>query len=279
MMHVDTVSDQEFLRYQRQIALPEVGEAGQLKLRNARVLIIGCGGLGTSAALFLAAAGVGQLVLADGDVVEGSNLQRQVAYRESDAGNPKSVALANQLNGLNKSVRIRTVDDYLDGDRLKLEVITADAVLDCSDNFATRQEVNRCCHAAQTPLISGSAIGWNGQLIGFAYQDKDAPCYHCLYPFVQNPAQTRCDQGGVLGPVAGTIGTLQALEAIKFLIGLTSFTVPALRLFTGLDSQWKTLRLEKDLSCPVCGSQEDKVAPCAFMEGKTSGGVNYACVG
>ncbi|PJC84961.1 molybdopterin-synthase adenylyltransferase MoeB [Vibrio sp. HA2012] len=278
-MHVDTVSDNDFLRYQRQIALPEMGEEGQLKLQNARVLVIGCGGLGTSAALFLAAAGVGQMILVDGDKVESSNLQRQVAYRESDSGNPKSIALANQLNGLNRSVRIRTVDDYLEGHRLKLEVIRVDLVLDCSDNFATRQAVNQCCFEAKTTLISGSATGWNGQLIGFNYQDKSAPCYRCLYPYEQNPLQTRCDQGSILGPVAGMIGTLQALEAIKYLVGLTSFSVPELRLFNALKMTWESLILKKDVVCPVCGSLVDTEASGLSTAEAKVGGEFYASIG
>ncbi|MFA0123802.1 ThiF family adenylyltransferase, partial [Vibrio sp. 10N.261.48.A2] len=176
------LSDFEFIRYQRQIALPEVGEQGQRNLLNSHVLIIGCGGLGNAAALYLAASGVGKIVLVDDDCVDSSNLQRQVAFRENQLGSPKVEALKQQLSELNGRSQVRTINQRMSESQLELEVMLADLVLDCTDNFESRQQVNQACFSAKTPLISGSAIGWKGQFIVFDYQNQKG-CYHCLFPF------------------------------------------------------------------------------------------------
>ncbi len=255
MTEKERLSDREFLRYQRQISLQDIGEEGQLKLKHARVLIVGCGGLGNVAALYLAAAGVGKLILADGDIVEGSNLQRQVAYRESDCGSQKVVALLNQLNELNTEVDIEVIGQYIQGDPLQNAVEGVDLVLDCSDNFTTRQAVNRVCRTLCLPLISGSAIGWQGQLVSFAFHKIPSPCYRCLYPFEQNDPQTNCQQAGIAGPVTGIIGTAQALEAIKYFIQSESLGWSVLRLFDALSFEWQTLHLAQDDECEVCGHE------------------------
>lgn len=253
MTKVGKLIDRQFLRYQRQISLPEIGEAGQLKLINSRVLIIGCGGLGNAAALYLAAAGAGRLVLADGDVVEESNLQRQVAYREFDNGNMKAAALLDQLNELNPDIDIDISCRYLKGGELTSLVATADVVLDCSDNFTTRQEVNQVCAEHRVPLISGAAIGWKGQLICFDFHQEASACYHCLYPFDHSEQPANCNQAGIAGPVVGIIGTAQALQAVKYLAGAGSPSWSSLHLFDALSFEWQVLSLTRDKACPVCG--------------------------
>ncbi|QPK05567.1 HesA/MoeB/ThiF family protein [Vibrio kanaloae] len=248
------LSDFEFIRYQRQIALPEVGEQGQRNLLNSHVLVIGCGGLGNAVALYLAASGVGRIVLVDDDYVDSSNLQRQVAFKESQLGSPKVEALKQQLNELNDRSQVRTINQRMSESQLELEVMLADLVLDCTDNFASRQQVNRACFKANTPLISGSAIGWKGQFIVFDYQNQKG-CYHCLFPFEHHSQTTRCSDSGIIGPVVGTIGNLQALAAIQRISG-GEFKVAThqLKLFDGQTMNWQSLMVTQDSECPVCNT-------------------------
>ena len=248
------LSDFEFVRYQRQIALPEIGEQGQRNLLNGHVLVIGCGGLGNAAALYLAASGIGKIVLVDDDCVDSSNLQRQVAFKESDLGTAKVDALKLQLSELNGRSQVRTINKRMAESQLKLEVMLADVVLDCTDNFATRQQVNQACFEANTPLISGSAIGWKGQFVVFDYQNQQG-CYHCLFPFDHHTQTTRCSDSGIIGPVVGTIGNLQALAAIQR-IGSGEFQVAThkLKLFDGRSMSWQDLMVTQDIECPVCNS-------------------------
>ncbi|KZX68309.1 molybdopterin-synthase adenylyltransferase MoeB [Vibrio sp. HI00D65] len=248
------LTDFEFVRYQRQIALPEIGEQGQRNLLNGHVLVIGCGGLGNAAALYLAASGIGKIVLVDDDCVDSSNLQRQVAFKESDLGTAKVDALKLQLSELNGRSQVRTINKRMAESQLKLEVMLADVVLDCTDNFATRQQVNQACFEANTPLISGSAIGWKGQFVVFDYQNQQG-CYHCLFPFDHHTQTTRCSDSGIIGPVVGTIGNLQALAAIQC-IGSGEFQVAThkLKLFDGRSMSWQDLIVTQDIECPVCNS-------------------------
>ena len=248
------LSDFEFVRYQRQIALPEIGEQGQRNLLNGHVLVIGCGGLGNAAALYLAASGIGKIVLVDDDCVDSSNLQRQVAFKESDLGTAKVDALKLQLNELNGRSQVRTIKKRMAESQLKLEVMLADVVLDCTDNFATRQQVNQACFEANTPLISGSAIGWKGQFVVFDFQNQQG-CYHCLFPFDHHPQTTRCSDSGIIGPVVGTIGNLQALAAIQRISsGEFQVATHQLKLFDGKSMNWQNLMVTQDIECPVCNS-------------------------
>ncbi len=249
------LSDNAFLRYQRQVCLPEIGESGQQKLCDSSVLIIGCGGLGNSAALYLAAAGVGKLVLCDDDEVEISNLSRQVAFRNHHLSTPKVDALAQQLRALNPECHIRTVQRRADRDLLPLEVSMADVVLDCSDNLNTRHLINRSCFDARAPLISGAAIGWNGQIIAFDFASRKANqgCYACMVPIEQNDQIGNCTELGVVGPVVGTIGNLQALLALQYIIGLAEFKPYQLHQFDGKNMQWHQWALLADPCCSVCG--------------------------
>ncbi|MGT3207580.1 HesA/MoeB/ThiF family protein [Yersinia enterocolitica] len=255
MINKHELSDSEFLRYSRQLLLEDIGPEGQLKLKSARVLIIGLGGLGSPAALYLAAAGIGKLLLADDDQLDLSNLQRQILYRTTDldqksATNQTKVRLAQRhLQNLNPLVEIITFDT-----RLADAVANADLVLDCSDNMETRHQVNATCITAQKPLISGSAVGFSGQLLVIEPPFSHG-CYACLYPDKELP-QRNCRTSGVLGPVVGVIGTLQALEAIKMLSGLPSALSGKLRLFDGKQQSWSTLQLTRAKHCPVCGGSQ-----------------------
>ncbi|RJX68855.1 HesA/MoeB/ThiF family protein [Vibrio sinensis] len=248
------LSESLFLRYQRQISLPEIGEQGQLSLIQSHVLIIGCGGLGTAASLYLAASGTGRLVLVDDDVVESSNLQRQVAYRQSDLKQNKARALIKQLEQLNPHIKLRSIDHRLSDEQLSLEVMLADVVLDCSDNLHTRQQINRICYFQKTPLISAAAIGWQGQFSVFDFA-REAPCYRCLIPFDNTHQNTQCSDLGVVGPVVGTLGNYQALAAIqKLATGRFSVKANQLHIFNGETMQWQTVDIMRDSECKVCAS-------------------------
>ncbi|WP_150138139.1 HesA/MoeB/ThiF family protein [Candidatus Enterovibrio escicola] len=250
-MNIPPISDQAFERYSRQIMLPEWGEVAQHLVSNAKVLIIGCGGLGTAAGLYLAGAGVGYLVIADDDTVEYSNLARQVAYRESDIGIAKANALATQLKALNKNVQCRPVKRRLSERVLEIEVSLADIVLDCSDNMETRQAINKACINLCTPLVAGAAIGWNGQLMVFDFGFSTSPCYHCLFPMGSDALSRNCQSSGIIGPVVGIIGNLQALETLKF---LTQKASPYTRFyqFEGKTLLLHALLVQSDPECDIC---------------------------
>lgn len=247
-----SLSDREFLRYSRQLLLEDIGPEGQEKLRSSSVLLVGLGGLGAPASLYLAAAGIGTLLLADGDTLHISNLQRQILYRTRDTDKPKAMLAQQQLQALNPQTEYIALTEKLTGAALHKAVSKADLVLDCSDNMETRHAINAACIKANKPLISGSAVGFSGQLLVLTppYQHG---CYACLYPDATEP-QRNCRTAGVLGPVVGVIGTLQALEAIKLLAGLPSALNGKLRLFDGKRQSWNTLQLTRARHCPICGA-------------------------
>jgi len=249
------LSDAQWIRYSRQWMLEAIGEAGQRQLTQSTVLLVGMGGLGCAAAPYLAAAGVGQLVLADFDTVEASNLPRQLLYDPSQEGQPKVSAARARLSALNPDCRIRTVERRMDDALLGMEVAMADLVLDCTDNLASRHAINRACVNAGVPLVMGAAIGFSGQLALFDFRKADVPCYQCLYPEAAE-APRNCQSAGVLGPVVGAIGSLQALEALKLLAGVDSGLDGQLLLFDGLAQQWQRLALRADPACEVCASRE-----------------------
>ncbi|KHT46897.1 HesA/MoeB/ThiF family protein [Vibrio sinaloensis] len=253
------LTDKQFLRYQRQIALREIAEIGQERLSQSHVLIIGCGGLGSAASLYLASAGVGKLVVVDDDEVDSSNLQRQIIYREQDLQVAKTVATVKQLTELNSMVKVRALNKRLDKAQLQLEVMLADVVLDCTDNMPTRQLINQVCFEQNTPLISAAAIGWQGQFAVFDYQTpseqeaQSKACYRCLYPFDELPQTQKCSESGVVGPVVGTLGNYQAIAAIqKLATGKFHVETAKLHLFDGLKLQWQTMAISKDKQCQVC---------------------------
>ncbi|BCU57439.1 thiazole biosynthesis adenylyltransferase ThiF [Enterobacter kobei] len=246
------MDDNDFMRYSRQILLEDIAIDGQQKLLASRVLIIGLGGLGSPAALYLAAAGVGTLVLADDDAVHLSNLQRQILFTMDDIARPKSQAAAQRLQQLNPDIDLIALNQRLAGDLLHQEVARADVVLDCSDNMTTRQAINAACVASNTPLISASAVGFGGQLMVLTPPWAQG-CYRCLWPDDAEP-ERNCRTAGVIGPVVGVMGSLQALEAIKLLTGME----PArgeLRLFDARSHHWRTIALQRSVSCPTCGGR------------------------
>ncbi|HXG29946.1 MAG TPA: molybdopterin-synthase adenylyltransferase MoeB [Nevskiales bacterium] len=236
-------------RYARQMILPQVDTHGQQALRDSHALVIGVGGLGSAAALYLAAAGVGRLTLVDRDRVELSNLQRQIAHRHGDIGRPKAESARDSLLALNPEVAVTSVNSGLDAALLARLVSEADVVLDCSDNFPTRYALNRACVAARKPLVSGAAIRLEGQVAVFR---PGGPCYQCLYRDEPGEATESCEQAGVLGPLVGVIGSLQALEAVKLLLGLGETLDGRLLLFDAARSRFRELKLKRDPACPGC---------------------------
>jgi len=246
------MNDNQLLRYSRQIMLPQVDLAGQEKLLASRALIIGAGGLGSPAAMYLAAAGVGQLAIADFDVVDLSNLQRQLLHHSNDIGREKTASARETLLSINPDIQVTAIPRVLQGDELDDQVKLADVVLDCSDNFATRFTVNTACVGQRTPLVSGAAIRLQGQLAVFDSRKENSPCYNCLYKEGENEEQT-CAETGVLSPLVGIIGSMQALEAIKVILSLGNDLCGRLVIFDALQHEWRTLTLPRDPACPVCG--------------------------
>ncbi|EGZ4405039.1 HesA/MoeB/ThiF family protein, partial [Salmonella enterica subsp. enterica serovar Meleagridis] len=230
------MNDRDFMRYSRQILLGDIAIEGQQKLLASHVLIVGLGGLGSPAALYLAGAGIGKLTLADDDDVHLSNLQRQILFTTDDIAHPKAQAAKLRLAQLNPGSKLIVLQQRLTGDVLKNAVSRADVVLDCTDNMATRQEINAACVALNTPLISASAVGFGGQLMVLT-PPWEQGCYRCLWPDDVEP-ERNCRTAGIVGPVVGVMGTLQALEAIKLLSGIETPS-GELRLFDGKTSQWR----------------------------------------
>ncbi|MFQ6573143.1 molybdopterin-synthase adenylyltransferase MoeB [Pseudomonas sp. UM16] len=250
------LSDQELLRYSRQILLAQVDIDGQLRLKNSRVLIVGLGGLGSPVALYLAAAGVGELHLADFDTVDLTNLQRQVLHDTPSVGQSKVDSALTRLQAINPEVRLVAHRSALDEDSLASAVQAVDLVLDCTDNFATREAVNAACVASRKPLVSGAAIRLEGQLSVFDPRRPESPCYHCLYGH-GSEAELTCSEAGVLGPLVGLVGSLQALEALKLLADFGQPLVGRLLLIDALGSRFRELRVKRDPGCSVCGGHND----------------------
>ncbi len=245
------MDDHQLLRYSRQIMLPQLDVAGQQKLLDATALIIGLGGLGAPAAMYLAAAGVGHLVLVDFDKVELTNLQRQIIHHTDDIGRPKVESARTTLQRLNPETRLTLINHKLHGPELQQHVAEANVVLDGSDNFATRFAINAACVASGTPLVSGAAIRMEGQVAVYL-NDGTGPCYRCLYKD-EGELDERCSENGVLAPVVGIIGSIQATEAIKILTGMGETLHGRLMLLDAMQMEWRTLKLKKDPACPVCG--------------------------
>ena len=245
------MNDQQLLRYSRQIMLPDVDIDGQEKLLAARVLIIGLGGLGSPVAMYLAAAGVGHLVLADFDSVDLSNLQRQIAHTTDRIGQTKVESAAQTLRALNPDIKITCITEALKAESLASQIANVDVVVDCCDNFSTRFAVNAACVAAKIPLVSGAAIRLEGQVAVFDSRDSNCPCYRCLYD-EDSEENTTCAANGVLSPLVGVIGSMQALETLKLIVGFGKTLAGKLLLFDARCSQWRELMLPKDTQCPVC---------------------------
>ena len=252
------MNDDQLLRYSRQIMLPQFDIAGQQRLLSSHVLIIGLGGLGSPVAMYLAAAGIGQLTLVDDDAVDLSNLQRQIVHTHADIGHAKVESAAQTLRAMNPEINVSTIQHRLSGDELNQAVQQADLVVDASDNFATRFAINQACVDTHTPLVSGAAMRLEGQVSVFLNTppgpDNDAaqsPCYRCLYDDIPE-AETTCSDTGVLSPVVGIIGSIQATEAIKVLAGLGTSLAGRLLTLDASTMEFREIRLRRDPACPVC---------------------------
>ena len=246
------MNDQQLLRYSRHILLNEIGVEGQAKLLAAHALVIGCGGLGSPIALYLAAAGIGHITLCDHDQVEISNLQRQIAHPSAAVDMNKAESAAQSARAINPLVQITAVTQRVAGNLLADLVANADVVLDASDNFATRYAINQACVAHGKPLVSGAAIRFDGQVSVFDLRSAHAPCYHCLFPESGESDEMRCAENGVFAPLVGIIGSTQAAEAIKLIVGCGTTLSGQLLLLNSLTMEWRSVRLKRDPKCAVC---------------------------
>ena len=246
------MNDNQLLRYSRHILLPQIGIEGQDAIVAARVLVVGAGGLGSPAAMYLAAAGVGTLVLADGDTVDLTNLQRQILHSQKSSGRLKVESGADALALLNPETRVIPLARRLEDAELDTEIALADVVLDCSDNFATRHAINRACVQHRKPLVSGAAVRFDGQVSVFDLRQVASPCYHCLFPEGEDVEEVRCAVMGVFAPITGIVGAVQAAEALKLLVGCGETLTGRLLLLDALAMEWRTIRLGRDPSCAVC---------------------------
>lgn len=248
------MNDEQLLRYSRQIMLPEIDAAGQEKLAAATVFVVGLGGLGSAVSIYLTAAGVGHLILADFDRVDLSNLQRQILHRTSDIGRPKIDSAREHLLALNPDVRLTLIDRVLEDRELEERVAAADVVVDASDNFKTRFAVNAACVRAQRPLVSGAAIRFEAQVAVFDTRDPASPCYRCLYG-ADAAVEETCTANGVMAPLLGIIGSVQAAEAMKIIMGIGHVLLGELLLFDVLNMEWQRARINRDPACVVCSSR------------------------
>ena len=246
------MKDEQLLRYSRQVMLPQMDVAGQQRLIDATVLIVGMGGLGCPAAMYLAAAGVGHLIIADDDLVELTNLQRQIAHSQSMIGEPKVVSAQQTLLGLNPDLKITALQKSLGGSELSEVVGQADLIVDASDNFTTRFAINSACIEHGKPLVSGAAIRMEGQVAVFDSRNSISPCYQCLYS-QGDDENASCSENGVMAPLVGIIGAVQAMEAIKLLTGIGESLAGRLLLLDASTMQWREMRLPRDSSCRACG--------------------------
>jgi molybdopterin/thiamine biosynthesis adenylyltransferase len=251
------VQDDELLRYSRHILLEEFGIDGQARVSAAHALVIGTGGLGSPVALYLAAAGVGRITLVDDDIVDLTNLQRQIAHTSVRIGQKKVASAAEAMLAINPAITVEALAERADATVLDRLVATADVVLDCSDNFATRQAVNAASVAHAKPLVAGAAIRFDGQLSVYDTRDAASPCYACLFPADAEFEETRCAVLGVFAPVVGTIGTLQAHEALKLIAGIGTSLVGQLLMFDGRSTRFDTVRIARDPQCGVCRKRGD----------------------
>lgn len=249
------MTDEQLLRYSRHILLPEIGVEGQQRLTESHALIVGAGGLGSPAAIYLAAAGVGKITLCDFDTVDLTNLQRQIVHRTRSVGQLKVASARSTLNELNPEVAVETVTERLDLAALEARVAGCGVVLDCTDNFATRHAINRACVGHRVPLVSGAAIRFDGQVTVFDLRQPESPCYACLFAEDAQSEEMRCAVMGVFAPLTGIIGTVQAAEALKLLCGAGTTLNGRLLVLDALAMEWRTLKLARDPGCAVCGSK------------------------
>ncbi|NTV72272.1 MAG: molybdopterin-synthase adenylyltransferase MoeB [Azonexaceae bacterium] len=247
------MTDEQLLRYSRHILLDALGIEGQTRILDTHALIIGAGGLGSPAALYLASAGIGKITLVDDDTVDFTNLQRQILHTQARVGMAKAESGRQALSAINPDIEIIPLRQRLSGEALDRLVATANIVLDCTDNFATRHAINRACVHHQKPLVSGAAIRFDGQISVYDLRRDDSPCYHCLFPEGDDVEEVRCAVMGVFAPLTGIIGTMQAAEALKLAAGIGETLTGRLLLLDALTMEWRTVRFRKDSDCAVCG--------------------------
>ncbi len=246
------MNDNQLLRYSRHILLPQIDYAGQEKLTQSHALIVGAGGLGAPVALYLAAAGVGKLTICDFDDVDLTNLQRQIIHTTASVGINKALSAQQTIYEINPEVQVHTVQKRSTKAELEMLVANADVVIDCSDNFATRYALNRICFELRKPLVSGAAVRFEGQITVYDFRNKETPCYHCLFPDAGEDQDMRCASNGVFSPLVGMIGTTQAAEALKLLMGIGDSLQGRLLLLDALAMEWREIKLKKDPNCSVC---------------------------
>ena len=248
------MNDNQLLRYSRHILLPKIGYEGQEKLTKSNVLIVGAGGLGSPAALYLAASGVGKLTICDFDTVDLTNLQRQIIHTTQSVGINKAVSAQQTIYEINPDVAVQTIQQKSTEAEFKALAANADVVIDCSDNFATRYALNRTCLQLKKPLVSGAAIGFEGQISVFDLRHENSPCYHCLFPDTGEDTDLRCATNGVFAPLVGMIGTAQAAEALKLIMNIGESLQGRLLLLDALAMEWRTIKLARDPACSVCST-------------------------
>jgi molybdopterin/thiamine biosynthesis adenylyltransferase len=246
------MKDNQLLRYSRHILLPQIAYEGQEQLMQSHALIVGAGGLGSPAALYMVAGGVGTLTFCDFDVVDLTNLQRQIIHTTNSVGINKAVSAKQTLHAINPEVVVNTVQEKSTEAAMSALIKAADVVLDCSDNFATRYALNRLCFEHQKPLVSGAAIGFEGQVTVYDFRHPKSPCYHCLFPDDGSETEMRCSENGVFSPLVGMIGTTQAAEAMKLLMNIGTSLQGRLMLLDALNMEWRSIKLPKDPACKVC---------------------------
>jgi len=247
------LNDEQLLRYSRHILLPEIGIDGQQKLLASHALVVGAGGLGSPISLYLAASGVGRITLCDHDTVDLTNLRRQIVHNTDSIGQPKVASAREALARINPEVAVDVVQERVEGARLEALVSDADVVIDATDNFATRHAINRACVKFHKPLVSGAGVRFDGQVAVFDLRDAASPCYNCLFPEEGDLEEMRCAVMGVFAPLVGIIGSVQAAEALKLLMGVGQPLAGRLLLLDALSMQWRPVKLSKDVACKVCG--------------------------
>ena len=248
------MNDNQLLRYSRHILLPKIGYKGQEKLTKSHALIVGAGGLGSPVALYLAASGVGKLTICDFDNVDLTNLQRQIIHTTQSVGINKAVSAQQTIYEINPDVAVQTIQQKSTEAEFKALAANADVVIDCSDNFATRYALNRTCLQLKKPLVSGAAIGFEGQISVFDFRHENSPCYHCLFPDTGEDTDLRCATNGVFAPLVGMIGTAQAAEALKLIMNIGESLQGRLLLLDALAMEWRTIKLARDPACSVCST-------------------------
>lgn len=251
------MTDEQLLRYSRHILLDALGIEGQERILATHALIIGAGGLGSPAALYLASAGIGKITLVDDDTVDLTNLQRQILHTQSRVGMAKAESGQLSLRAINPEIEIVPLQQRLSGEALDALVASADLVLDCTDNFTTRHAINRACVHHRKPLVSGAAIRFDGQISVYDLRRDESPCYHCLFPEGEDVEEVRCAVMGVFAPLTGIIGTMQAAEALKLAAGIGQSLTGRLLLLDVLEMEWRTVKFKKDAACAVCGPNGD----------------------